>query len=136
MDFKLTHPCRDCPFRTDIDFPLAPGRAREIAESLEAGSFPCHKTVDYGLDDLVDQLNDGTQHCAGAAIMRLKMHKPGRMLQIAQRMDLCDLSSYDLSAPVFDDAADFIGRRSGDYQRLHARNANRRVKDSCDSDSR
>lgn len=120
MDFKLKRPCSNCPFRTDIVFPLSADRAREIADSLEQETFPCHKTVDYGLEDPVDQLNDGTQHCAGAAIMRLKMNRPGRMIQIAERLGLCDLSSYDLSAAVFSDDRDFIEGRSQDYVRQRA----------------
>lgn len=112
MDFKLKRPCSNCPFRADIVFPLGRERAAEIAESLDEGTFPCHKTVDYSLDDLQDQLNEGTQHCAGAAIMRLKMGRPGRLLQIAERLGLCDLSTYDLSAPVFQSPAEFVERRS------------------------
>ena len=116
MDFKLKHPCAGCPFRTDITFGFTRERAQEIAASLEDGTFPCHKTVDYALEDPCDQLNEGTQHCAGAAIMRLKMGRPGRMLQIAERLGLVDLDGYRLDAPVFDSEHDFVAQRIRDRQ--------------------
>ncbi len=116
MDFKLKRPCADCPFVTDISFGFAEERAHEIAASLRDGTFPCHKAINYALEDEIDRLNEGTQHCAGAAIMRLKMGRPGRMLQTAERFGLVDFRDYALDTPVFESEHDFVARRARDRQ--------------------
>ncbi len=89
MQFTLTTPCGDCPFRRVGFIALRADRVREIAGlSLgpQGGMFTCHKTTEE--DD-----NDGDpimgsaleQHCAGAFIFAEKHENPTQMMRIAER---------------------------------------------------
>lgn len=113
MKFNLTHPCGNCPFRTDIQFFLSTDRRKEIADDLRADkTFACHKTVNYQRweeeRDMADEGDtsyryDGNEsHCAGALIA---LHKNGEsadnfVLRFAVMLGWYDPERLDLSAPV------------------------------------
>lgn len=97
MRFELTRPCSECPFRRDITFHLAPGRAQDIVGAVfdDEKVFTCHKTLH--LPEL-DQ-----QHCAGVLIMYhsiedWRSHKAFRM---AAMLDIWNPEQMDWTAPVF-----------------------------------
>lgn len=67
--FALTHPCGNCPFRSDKPSFLTPERAEGIASDLLKGdTFVCHKTLEYDCDDNGDEYTDqsAARMCAGA----------------------------------------------------------------------
>ena len=81
--FKVTQPCRNCPFRTDANRILFRDRARaeEIDEHAYREGFPCHETAETHNDPLtgMESLLFGSQssHCAGYLVMRLKSEGGG-----------------------------------------------------------
>lgn len=94
--FALTHACKHCPFRTDIQQYLSPERKEDIATALRRGEeFVCHKTVDYSDSDDADntaedlETNDGQDNARACAGARSVAHKEGvvsQMEQIATRL--------------------------------------------------
>lgn len=110
MQFDLTRPCGNCPFKTRPYFPLHPGRRQEIADSLlNGGSFACHKTT--GEDDEGDACETpDSKFCAGALITLAKqgdLYAP-QMVRIAARLKLFDESKLNLKAPVYDSLDAFV----------------------------
>lgn len=109
MKWDMAKPCADCPFRSDKVFPLMPGRAEEILDSIidMQQTFPCHKTVDYS-DEEDEYEGDchisgsDEQHCAGATIFLEKLECPNQMMRIAERLGLYDHTKLDMDAPVWD----------------------------------
>lgn len=111
MDYDQHKPCSNCPFRSDIKAYLNYDRVREIEESLERGSFPCHKSVDYNTleklgyengDALPKEVEDKAKHCAGALILLEKEERPSQMMRICERIGLYDRRKLDMDAPVYD----------------------------------
>lgn len=101
MKYELKSPCLNCPFRNDIQFQLDDGRVREIEESLNRASFPCHKTVNYTSDGETE-IGPDAQHCAGALILLEKLECPSQMMRIAERLGMYDRKKLNMDAPVFD----------------------------------
>ena len=109
MNFKLKKPCKDCPFRTDIQAFLRPDRAEEIflAITEQQATFTCHKTTVESEDgEMVDGPN--AEHCAGALILLEKLDQPNQMMRIAERIGLYDRRELEMESPVFDSGDDFI----------------------------
>jgi hypothetical protein len=105
MNFDLTAPCKDCPFRTDITFYLDTERVEGICDSLtEGATFSCHKTNSFDDDNGEAIETKKTQHCAGALIMLEKMEQPNQMMRIMERVGEYDRTKLKMDAPVFDDA--------------------------------
>lgn len=107
MRFDLRRPCPQCPFRTDLDFHLRPGRVEDILRGIieDHASFPCHKTLDYGDEESLIQgqwHTEKTQQCAGAMIFLLKYASPNLPMRVASIVGWLDLDALDLDAPVFD----------------------------------
>ena len=113
MNFNLTKPCADCPFRTDKHFPLNAERAEDIAHGLtvQQGTFACHKTIDYSGDD--PEHVKKTEHCAGALIMLEHMQQPNQMMRWMERINAYDHTKLDMEQPVFDNADDFVESMGG-----------------------
>ena len=91
--FALTHACKHCPFRTDIQQYLESQRKEDIAAALRRGEeFVCHKTVDYSDTDSDEkdlETNDGQDNARACAGARSVTHKQGivsQMEQIATRL--------------------------------------------------
>ena len=69
MNYGLKKPCANCPFVEANDFPLNPGRIREIGE---ASTFACHKTTDGETDDETGHYehSGNEQHCFGHLVVQ------------------------------------------------------------------
>lgn len=99
MNFDLTKPCKECPFRNDRPGYLHPERVEEITDALFSDqTFQCHKTIDKGKP----------QHCAGALIFLEANEAPNQMMRIMERLGTYDRTKLDMSAPVFTDADSMI----------------------------
>lgn len=103
MNYNLTKPCANCPFRNDIQPYLRPERVEEIEHSLVRSEFPCHKTIKYTDQHWHGRETPKTEHCAGALILLEKIEQPSQMMRIAERIGLYDRRRLDMGAPVFDD---------------------------------
>lgn len=108
MNFNMTKPCDNCPFRADRPFPLSMGRVREILIAITAQqeTFACHKTVDYGDDE--PRQDDQTEHCAGALILLDRMNRPNQLMRWMERIGLYDRRKLDMDAPVYASASEMI----------------------------
>lgn len=101
--YRMTAPCPNCPFRTDIQMYLTPDRVRELERGLIRGEFHCHKTLDYDqADDHHGPGEEHAAHCAGALILLEKMNMPSQMMRIAERFSMYDHRKLDMKAPVYD----------------------------------
>lgn len=114
MEFTLTTPCGDCPFRRVGFIALRADRVREIAGlSLgpQGGMFACHKNVHHDEEDEEGDpiLSGDEQHCAGAFIFAEKHDNPTQMMRIAERTgggyDRRKLTGQD---DVFDDLREML----------------------------
>ncbi|MCU4320666.1 hypothetical protein KTH44_16235 [Acinetobacter bereziniae] len=116
MQYKLKTPCKNCPYRKDLDDHLkgwlGRGRAEELAREVlfHGNNFPCHKTTSLDGDSEDGYVyTDKESQCAGAGIMQLKANNPSQWMQVAGRMGWdIGVQNLDLNAPVFDTAQDFI----------------------------
>lgn len=100
MDYTMTEPCDNCPFRSDKPFPLMTGRAGEI---INGGEFPCHKTtIEFGAT------GENEQSCAGLMILLEKENRPNQMMRIAERLGMYDYTQLNMNAPVYDSIEDAI----------------------------
>lgn len=105
--YRLTSPCPNCPFRTDIMQFLTPERIRELERALIRGEFHCHKTVDYypqnnSNEEDAEPSVEHAAHCAGALILLEKLNMPSQMMRIAERFGMYDHKKLDMKAPVYD----------------------------------
>lgn len=105
MNYNLTKPCANCPFRSDKFFPLNPKRVEEIVYGN--AEFACHKTVDYGHDD-GGRIKDKSEHCAGLLIMLEHMEQPHQMMRIAERFGMYDRERLEMDSPVYADADEYL----------------------------
>lgn len=110
-NYRLTTPCKPCPFRTDVTPYLRAERAAEIVQAIrDGGDFPCHKTtVLVEGEDGEEELARGpkSQQCAGSLILQQK-EGAGQVTRIAERLGAFDPEALDMVAPVFDHYQDFI----------------------------
>lgn len=99
MNFDLTKPCADCPFRSDgKGVGLRQGRVMEIIDSLMRGhTFVCHKT------SKTTSRSKKEQHCAGALIFLEDQEAPNQMMRIAERCGFYDRTKLDRSVPTWED---------------------------------
>lgn len=113
MNYTMTKPCPECPFRRGAapggPVRLMSGRVDEIAGLMldpQGGEFPCHKTTVH--DDEDDEggrcTTPDSQHCAGALIFAEKNDNHTGMMKIAGRLGMYDPSKLDQAsfAEVFD----------------------------------
>lgn len=86
MKFNLRTPCKNCPFRSDIDPYLTVQRASEIANCN--GVFACHKTTQH--EDETDEtyIDQSTSACAGFLIHRELRKDISQGMRIAERLRL------------------------------------------------
>lgn len=92
-DIACATPCKNCPFRKDVEPFLSKERAQEILRQLELGeSFSCHETVDYSdpieIDEDGNERNWGgnRRQCAGATWVLLKTQNPNQLMQLGERL--------------------------------------------------
>lgn len=101
MNYGMTKPCDNCPFRSDKPFPLARGRVSNIERGLFRGEFACHKTTAFD-DDGEYVERDDEQHCAGALILMEKLGRSSQMMRVCERLGLYDARKLDMTAPVYE----------------------------------
>ena len=112
MNYSLIRPCVNCPFRCDRPGFLTQERARDIANEVlcGTGNFPCHKTLDYNVEDgEPPRETEHTQMCAGALIFAEHCEAWGQMIRIVMRLGLYDPNKLDMASPVHTDMDGFIG---------------------------
>lgn len=114
--FDLKSPCKNCPFRNDVVYPLRLDRVADILLSLTENDdwFACHKTTAH--DEETDQqiVVDNSQHCAGAAILLDKISRPNQMMRVAMRLRIVDFSKFGNRDKVFDSIAEMLQHYRGD----------------------
>ena len=123
MNFNLTAPCDNCPFRTDCPKGwLGAPRAHGIASGLfQDKTFACHKTTDLEDDESIEfHSNPDEQHCAGALIFLEKQGFAHQLMWIAERLGFYDAAKLKMTSPVFKTSADFIRHHTGKTQRKKA----------------
>lgn len=110
MHFDLKKPCANCPFRTDIVFPLERERVEEIIHSIsrQDQTFACHKTTRHDPDTGEHVHSKTEQHCAGALIFLERADNPNQMMRISERLGLYDRTKLQMDAPVFIDGDDML----------------------------
>lgn len=114
--YGLMSPCAQCPFRTDIQPYLTPGRARDILTAN--GEFHCHKTVaDRG--DEADLSH--AQVCAGFLICLEHNQTPNQMMRIAERIGFYDRSKLKMDAPVYGSVSAAIRAHAKAWRRRKAK---------------
>ena len=94
MNFNVTSPCGNCPFRTDTPISLRPGRMAGILKDVlwNDKTFACHKTTN----------GKRREHsaCAGSLICHEKAGKPNWLYRFANGLGLYDPKKLNMSAPV------------------------------------
>jgi len=107
MEYKLTTPCNDCPFRSDKKFHLSEGRVNNITRGLlyQNTPFSCHKTTTQAGKKCEDK---GSQHCAGALIFLEQMHRPHLAMVLGEKLGLYDSSKLDKSIPIYTTTAKMV----------------------------
>ena len=118
--WKLTSPCKNCPFRNDRPTFLRRDRARDIADSIEHQQldFPCHETTNLSEEDGEETVGDeNEQMCAGAIIIMEKMGRSTQNMRISERFPTDDGDNYcrdkmDMTAPVFENFDEFVAAQS------------------------
>jgi len=108
VNYNLTKPCDNCPFRSDKLFPLNTDRAEEIIYGN--AEFACHKTVDYSEEDA--KVKAKSEHCAGLLIMLEHMNQPHQMMRISERVGVYDRSKLEMDSPVYNHADDYLDNLS------------------------
>lgn len=107
LEWDLTRPCADCPFRREGGVRLRSERTREIAEyALGPGgaTFACHKTTGVG-----GEYKDGKQRqCAGALVFAEKNDAPTQMMRICGRLGFYDPNKLEGFDDVFDDVDEML----------------------------
>ena len=102
----MKQPCNNCPFRSDVLFPLSRSRRQDILDSIfQNGDFPCHKTTEFNDDGKIINIGK-TKRCIGVAIFLEKYRIDGGLrANLAFRMALCfkefTLSELDLNYPIY-----------------------------------
>lgn len=95
MNFNLTRPCGNCPFRVEGAIELRPGRLAGIVRALLAddrSSFLCHKTT--------HRKRAEQSVCAGAMVYLLKAGRPSVAMRLAFRFQMLDLDALRAQAAL------------------------------------
>lgn len=100
MNYKLTTPCKECPFLKGSGFTM-----RQL-KAYSGGEFGCHKACDLNEETSSYEPHQKTPHCAGALIFLEKQNKPHQMMRVCERIGMYDRSKLDMDAPVALTAAD------------------------------
>lgn len=105
MHYKMTKPCKECPFLIGSGFTY-----RSLVQHA-SGEFGCHKACN--LDDETGNYepHEKTPHCAGALIFLEKQDSPHQMMRICERLGMYDRTKLDMSAPVVGSPKDCRPRR-------------------------
>ena len=102
-------PCKNCPFRADINFHLSPEKVRLIVDALQGDDiFLCHKTT--GVES---RPSASAKACIGAAIFLEHIRAGGLRANMAFRLRESWLEEFnrdelDINSPVFTSVAEFV----------------------------
>ena len=107
--YTLKSPCKDCPFRCDVNRYLSPERAQGIMDdSYEDANFYCHQTVDYSGEDSEGKVVDKSRVCAGFLVTMEKEGRANQPTRIAERIGLYDRGQLDMDAPTYPSMRDWV----------------------------
>lgn len=99
--YGLRQPCRNCPFRKDVEPYIRHGRAQEIAAGIrQGGEFACHTTTVNATDDEGNDVRvDGARSrvCAGSLAVMVNEGSLNQMARIAERVGAFDPSKLNTS---------------------------------------
>lgn len=101
MNYKMTTPCKECPFL------IGSGFAFSNLTRHASGEFGCHKACDLSEDTGNYEPHEKTPHCAGALIFLEKQGRPHQMMRICERLGFYDASKLNMAAPVGSKPADY-----------------------------
>ncbi|MET4238599.1 DUF6283 family protein [Bradyrhizobium sp. RT10b] len=121
MKFDLRRPCDNCPFRSDVKFPLEVERVEEIVQAITEKdlTFACHKTTRFDPETGETVRSPKEQHCAGALIMLEKMQRPNQMMRISERLGFYDRTKLEMNyVPVYENGKDMIESGAWDRGRM------------------
>lgn len=112
INCKLTTPCKNCPFRSDVAPYLQPTRAVEIVNGAVYGDahFICHKTL---------QAKEAS-FCAGAIIMAENVGRIPQLLRIYERVGSYVRAKMDFAAPVYKTPVAMINAYRNEYRKKKA----------------
>lgn len=104
LAWDLKTPCKDCPFRKDVE--PHPGVAQELElyfAKILIGEFvhTCHKT-DSRSDGYEKGYSGKIQHCAGVNILTRKIKEPQFSAIYAEYKKKFNPKKLNMKAPVFD----------------------------------
>lgn len=107
--YTLKAPCANCPFRSDIKFPLEYERAQEIKDATyEDANFHCHKTVNYDDEAGEGRVDGRTRVCAGYLITMEKEGRANQPTRIAERIGLYDRVMLEMDSPTYDSMDEWV----------------------------
>ena len=101
MNYKLTTPCKECPFL------IGSGFTYRSLVAHASGEFPCHKACNLSEEGLYEPKSDKTPHCAGALIFLEKQNNPHQMMRICERIGMYDRTKLDMAANVGSKQTDY-----------------------------
>ncbi len=108
MNYKMTTPCENCPFRRVGGVRVNAERAEELTDnalSTQGASFACHKTV-----KALGSKAKEESHCAGALIFSEKNGNATQLMRIMERLGAYDARKLNRAVfgEVFDTAEEMI----------------------------
>lgn len=118
MNFTLTAPCKDCPFRNDrpdLKGWLGDNRAIEIDKSLgNDSSFTCHKTLSYDDEEECKIETKDSIFCGGALIYLNHQNRlyDNALIRVAAMWAIFNPDRLNMAAPVFKSRDEFINHHT------------------------
>ncbi len=111
MNYRMSNPCPQCPFRNDIEGYLTAERVDEICDAvLRQQSFPCHKTTEAreGEDGESEMCEtEDSEQCAGAEIFAMKHGVCSQMRRISGRLGR-EVAELNEDAPICEDVDEML----------------------------
>lgn len=109
MNYAMTTPCDNCPFRKEGGIRLRAARLLDLADP-RAGEFACHKTTASSEEDEdgARHATEDSSHCAGALIFHEKQGQSTQMMRICERIGMYDHTKLRGQDLVFDDVAEML----------------------------
>lgn len=127
MNYDVTTPCNNCPFRRKGGVRLRQERVEEIAEGMldrRGRMLVCHKTtVDVENEDGEGERTETPEssYCAGALIFAEKNRNATQLMRIAERLGMYDRTKLRGHDDVFDDMDEMLEANAQDERRRRRR---------------
>ena len=100
MNYKLTTPCKSCPYLIGSGFTWASLKLHA------SGEFGCHNVCDLNDETGTYEPHHKTPHCAGALIFLEKQNAPHQMMRICERLGMYDRNKLNMNALVISNQKD------------------------------